>query len=187
MQLNYDSEMEIQIPSRSKTVLIEVAAGKSLAQAGKAIGKSGTTANQVLAKLCRTIQMPHSLSEIRENKEEYFKKIEALSTNSSVEQLAPNMAKNLASALQLRQLAELTPDYVSNVTASQLLSAGLSLIAVAEVQIWLTKSGKSLSRKPPNNQTETSAASRAIALLDAFQFETKAIHKQLAHLTCNDD
>jgi len=56
------------------------------------------------------------------------------------------------------------------------------MIAVAETQLWLMNNGASLKRKPPESTAEIQAAERAIATLDAFQFETENIWFQLNNL-----
>lgn len=158
-----------------------VAEGTSLAQTGKLIGKSSTTVNQYLAQVCRAIQIPFDLSEIRKNKSSHLEKINHVRTQPVLD-LNHKVANNLQSALKIASPQDLTPKYASNVAASQLLTAKLTLIAVADTQIWLSKSGLSLKKKPPQTHIELNAAKRAIALLDAFHFDTKLLQQQLAHL-----
>jgi hypothetical protein len=171
---------------KSIIVLRAVADGKSLAEAGKLIGRSATTVRQMLFRLCRAIQMPSDISEIQSNKVAYLQIIGDMQLKPDIK-LNHKIAYNLLKALKISDQEELTPKYVSNVSAFQLLDEGLTLTAVADVQIWLVQHGLSLKPKPPQNQTEMVAVKRSIALLDAFHFDAKIIRQQIAQLESNDD
>lgn len=97
-------------------------------------------------------------------------------------QLNPKVAHSLASALGLKQMDELTPKYLSNISAAQLLSAGVTMIAISDAQQWLVKNGTSLKRRPPESNDEMQAVQRAIATLDAFHFDTEGVRSQLNFL-----
>ncbi|MDL2284966.1 hypothetical protein LJC19_07490 [Oxalobacter sp. OttesenSCG-928-P03] len=172
--------------ARAKSVLRAVAEGKTLTEAGKLIGVKATRASQLLSKICRELKLPNDLSEIRSRKEEYIQKI--ISTEDN--QLPPinqNIAYSLAKALRLKKVGDLTPQYLSNISASQLVNAGVTFIALADAQRWLVRQGMSLKRHPPENKTEILAVQRAIATLDAFHFDTSLVRSQLHYLESNDD
>lgn len=97
-------------------------------------------------------------------------------------QLNHKIAYNLTEALKLRNIEELTPRYLSNISAAQLLSAGVTLVAVSDAQQWLVKNGASLKRRPPESSVEIQAVQRAVATLDAFHFDTESIRSQLSFL-----
>jgi len=167
-------------------VLRAVAEGKTLAEAGKSIGVSGGGARQLLSKICRELKLSPDISEIRRCKDEYLQQIGALE-NNPVSQLNPKIAENLANALLLKKADDLPPKYLSNISASQLLNAKQTLVAVAEAQEWLIRNGTSLKRHPPENNVEMQAVRRAIATLDAFQFDTAIVRAQLQYLQNGDD
>jgi hypothetical protein len=173
--------MRKQPSENSIAVLRAVVEGKSLVEAGRLISRSPTTAGQHLIKACRAIGMPSDLSEIRKNKAAYLGKIKDVQT-SLVTDLNHKIASNLEHALKIPKSQNLTPQYASNISASQLAHEGLTYIAIAEIQMWLRRNGLSLKQKPPQAGHETVAVKRAVALLDAFHFDAKSIQKQLANL-----
>lgn len=113
-------------------------------------------------------------------------RLKNLAEDHPARQLNHKVAGNLASALRLKTLEELTPKYLSNISASQLLDAELTLIAIADAQRWLVANGTSLKRRPPESKAELEAVERAIATLDAFQFDTAVVRAQL-HLLQHGD
>lgn len=165
----------------AKSVLRAVADGKTLTEAGTSIGVGVGRARQLLNKICRELKLPNGVSEIRRHKEEYFQLIGKLE-NSALIQINPKIAENLARALGLKKLDDLTPKYLSNISAAQLLNVNLTLVAVAEAQEWLVRHGMSLKRRPPENGVELQAVQRAISTLDAFQFDTSLVRSQFCHL-----
>lgn len=173
--------------ARGAIVLRAIAEGKTLNDAGKSIGVSGNRASQLLYRICRELDLPSEIADIRRHKEECVKKIEGLE-NSTLAELHPKIAENLARVLRLGKVEDLTPEYLSNLSASQLLTANLTLVAVAEAQEWLVKNGTSLKRRPPEGNVEMQAVQRAISTLDAFQFDTTLVRSQLQFLIdCDDD
>jgi hypothetical protein len=109
-------------------------------------------------------------------------KLKYVKKDHPVLQLNHKIAYSLADALRLKQIEELTPKYLSNISAAQLLSAGVSIVAVSEAQQWLLKNGTSLKRRPPEGNVEIQAIQRAIATLDAFYFDTERIRSQFNFL-----
>lgn len=172
--------------ARGTIVLRAIAEGKTLNDAGKLIGVSGNRASQLLYRICRELDLPSEIADIRRQKEECIKKLEGLE-NSTLAELNPKIAENLARVLRLGKVEDLTPEYLSNLSASQLLTANLTLVAVAEAQEWLVKNGTSLKRRPPEGKVEMQAVQRAISTLDAFQFDTTLVRSQLQFLIDCDD
>jgi hypothetical protein len=87
----------------------------------------------------------------------------------------------------VRSLSELSPKYISNISASQLLESGLTFVAVGELQAWLVGHQLSLKRSPPQSPGEVKAVKHAIEILDAFHFDTNLVRKQLAVLLSPSD
>jgi hypothetical protein len=58
------------------------------------------------------------------------------------------------------------------------LRNGATLVAITEVQEWLTKHGLSLKRRPPETEKEINEVKRAIAVLDVFYFDTASLKEQ---------
>ena len=109
-------------------------------------------------------------------------RLKHLSEDHLAHQLNHKIVYNLVDALKLKNIEDLTPQYLSNISAAQLISAGLTMVAVAEAQQWLMNNRTSLKRRPPESTAEIQAVKRAIATLDAFQFETENIRSQLNFL-----
>ncbi|QNM95512.1 hypothetical protein [Chitinimonas koreensis] len=166
-------------------MLRAVAEGQTLADAGQLIGKSAGWAGRLLSQACREIGLPSEIRTIRDRKDEYLEKLGEPERNP-VDELNSKVAVNLASALRLKGVGELTPVYLSNITASQLLGEDQTPVAVAEAQDWLVRHGTSLRRKPPESEMEMREVRRAIAILDAFHFDVAHLRAQYEHLQCND-
>lgn len=113
-------------------------------------------------------------------------RLKDLDRNHPANELNHKIAYNLVHALKLKSLEELTPDYLSNICASQLMAAGITMTAVAETQMWLKRHGHSLQRKPPENWLEIQAIKRSIAILDAFYFDAGAVQTQLERFESDD-
>lgn len=110
-----------------------------------------------------------------------------MSKRSSTEypdyRLNPKVVASLVAALRIRSSDKLTPEYLSNISAAQLLNAGVTPVAVAQAQEWLMRNELSLKRAPPDNAQQVKAIAQAIALLDAFHFDTVAPKAQLEWLS----
>lgn len=172
--------------ARAKSVLRAVADGKTLTEAGRSIGVGAGRARQLLIKVCRELRLPDSIVAIRRRKAEYLQQLENDEDNAIIS-LNPKIAENLARALDLKKVDDLTPRHLSNISAAQLLNAGLTLIGVAEAQEWLVRHGMSLKRRPPENGFELQAVQRAIGTLDAFHFDISLVRSQLHFLRSGND
>ena len=82
----------------------------------------------------------------------------------------------------LRSSRQLTPAVLAQVSASQLINQGVSIIALADLQEWLLKHDLSLMHGPPITDIDFREARKAIALLDAFDFDTESLEWQMNHL-----
>ena len=105
---------------------------------------------------------------------------------SPAHELRPELRRSLVGALMLRSPSELTPRYLANLTASQLLAAGLTLVALADVQKWLNHHGRSLKRGSIETKEDVRAISNAISLLDAYGFNIDEAKRQLQHIQSED-
>lgn len=158
-----------------------VANGGTLQAAGASIGVSATRAKQLLARICRELELSSSADEIRAEPEKYFARLDAFKEKPQYE-LRKALVSNLTSVLRLKVESELTPRYLSNITAAQLINAGVTLVAIGEIQEWLCKHGLSLKRRPPESEKELAEIKRAIAVLDVFHFDISVVNQQLLNL-----
>jgi hypothetical protein len=71
---------------------------------------------------------------------------------------------------------------LAQVTASQLINQGISIVALADLQQWLLKHDLSLRHSPPVTEVDFRGGRKAIALLDAFDFDTESLEWQMNHL-----
>jgi hypothetical protein len=171
---------------RKAKILKCVADGGTLKEAGARASISAGRARQLLAHLCRELKLPFSVGDIRAEPKKYLTRLDEFERRPQFE-LRKALVHDLIIKLKLKTEADLTPGYVSNISASQLLSNGITLLAVTEIQEWLSKKGLSLRRRPPKTDKEITEVKRAIALLDVFHFDTVIIKEQLQHLEGGDD
>ncbi|WP_298621815.1 hypothetical protein [uncultured Zoogloea sp.] len=171
--------------NRKAQILRAVAAGKTLKNAGEEAGISaGQTVNN-LHRICRALGLPYDLKAIRSNPE-YLSRLDKLLSNPA-SGLRSLLVDRLVQALLLSTKAELTPEYVSNLTASDLIRSGITLGAIAEIQEWLQGYDRSLRRKAPESDEEIREVRRAISLLNAFYFDTDRLEVQYDNLTGKND
>lgn len=167
--------------SKKAAVLRAVAMGATIAEAGKAAELTTAQAKESLRRLRRELALNTDIAEIQASPQKYLKALQHFESEPQFDLRKP-LVEKLVSALRLKSASDLTPHYLSNISASQLLSCGLTLVAVAELQEWLEKRDLSLKRTPPVTVADVKAAERAILLLDAFFFDTEMIRDQLANL-----
>jgi len=84
--------------------------------------------------------------------------------------------------LKLRSTDELTPQYVSNISAETLLSNGFTETGLVEIQEWLLANGLSCKRKLPEKDEYLRTIKKAIVLLDAFGLDVSHAKEQLKNL-----
>lgn len=171
---------------RRAVILKCVAEGGSLKDAGATASIGEGRARQLLARICRDLGLSSSVDDIHADPKKYLSQLEKFTKRPQLE-LRKALAHNLIFKLKLKTEADLTPKYVSNISASQLLGCGISLIAVTEIQEWLSKHSLSLKRRPPETDKEITEVKRAIALLDAYHFDITTLKEQLQHLEGEND
>ena len=72
--------------------------------------------------------------------------------------------------------------YLSNISATQLLERGLTIVNLHQVETWLSSSGKELKRSTPRTDWEIQEVSKAITLLHTFFFDVSTAKEQLENL-----
>ncbi|MGL5632608.1 MAG: hypothetical protein ACRDD3_09615 [Azovibrio sp.] len=171
---------------RKIMVLQHVAEGGTIKEAGAAAFISAGRASQLLANLCRELKLSSSLADIRTDPKKYLTRLEEFKHRPQFE-LRKSLVHDLIFKLKLKSEDDLTPKYVANISASQMLNSGVTLLAVTEIQEWLSKRGLSLKRRPPETNKELTEVKRAIAVLDVYHFDTAFLRKQLQNLEGEND
>ncbi len=170
------------VPNYRKVKILQVVLnGGTLSEAGASIEVSQSRARDILYRICREFDLPRDLKYMRSNPDEYLNKIEETKEEPKM-MLRALLIDKLVRVLKLKNKDELTPQYLSNLTASQLMSNGITPVAVVEIQEWLSKSELTLKRRAPENDEDIKKVKQAIAILYAFQFDTKILNEQLSHL-----
>lgn len=170
------------IPDTAKAnILIAIARGQSVANAAKANGFNVAQARGALPRLCRDLKLRWDLEEIRTNPQRY---IDAATVVATVPKNALRrlLRDDLVTQLRLRSPDELTPQYVSNLTAETLLLNGVTETALVEIQEWLLANGLSCKRKLPETDEYMRTIQKAIILLDAFGLDLSAAKTQMKNL-----
>jgi len=172
--------------SKKAEILRAVAGGANLKEAADSLGiDSGSRARDLLSRLCREMKMPDSVKDIQANPRAYLDKIDEMARSPRFE-LRRDLVKRLMQVLRVRDALEITPQYLSNITASQLLQNGLTTVAIAELQEWLSKHDLSLKKRAPESDQEVKEVRRALALLEAFHLDTENARRQLSHLLSDE-
>lgn len=163
-------------------ILIAIAEGQSVADAAKCYGLSCAQARGALPRFCRHVKLRWDLEDIRANPKKYIDAAVAV-ISSPKNALRRVLRNDLVAHLKLRSPDELTPRYVSNITAETLLSHGISETGFVEVQEWLLANGLSCKRKLPETDEYMRAVQKAIILLDAFGLDVSLPKAQLKTIT----
>lgn len=170
---------------RGYAIVRSIAQGNTLKATAISIGVSSTRTGQILRRCCREIGLSDSVEDIKKNPDIYLEKIgEPTAVEKSP--LAPKTIHDLVNKLKLGSVEQLTPKYLSNITPIQLLSVGVTLTTVCDLQDWAHTCGYSLKRNAPENTEEIRAVKRAINLLDAFYFDVSVARNQFSTLIEND-
>ena len=159
-------------------ILIAIAKGQSVAEAAKPYGLSYAQARGALSRFCPHIKLRWDLEEIRANPKKYIDAALAIIA-SPKNALRRVLRDDLVFQLKLRSPNELTPQYVSNITAETLLSHGVTETGLVEIQEWLLANGLSCKRKFPEKNEYMRAVQKAIILLDAFALDVSHLRAQL--------
>ena len=132
----------IQDSTKAK-VLESVARGQTLPDAASANGLKTSQGRDAISRICRYLKLSADISEIQSNPDKYI--AAALSIiNDPKYSLQNKLRKDLQHKLSLRSADELTPKYISNLTAEMLLSAGVSESSLVSVQAWMINNDSSL-------------------------------------------
>lgn len=114
-------------------ILIAVSEGQSVTDAAKCYGLSYAQARGALPRFCRHLKLRWDLEEIRTNPKKYIDAAIAI-ISSPKNALRRVLRNDLVVQLKLRSPDELTPQYVSNITAEILLSHGVTETGLVEIQ-----------------------------------------------------
>ncbi len=173
-------ETVLQPDNIKAKILAAVARGSALSEAAKEIGLTGSQARSAVSILCRKENLSSEISEIRNNPDKYLA-LALRITNTPQYALREELRRRIFNNLRLKSADEITPKYVSNLTAAMILEAGITEVGLSEIQEWLVTNGTSLKKRAPETQ-HMSLVKRAIFLLDSFGFDTETVRNQLSGL-----
>jgi hypothetical protein len=159
-------------------ILIAIACGQSVAEAAKPYGLSYAQAIGTLPRFCQHLKLRWDLQEIRANPKKYID-VAIVIVASPKNALRRVLRNDLVFLLKLRSADELTPQYVSNITAETLLSHVVTETGLVEIQEWMLANGLSCKRKLPEKNEYMRAVQKAIILLDAFGLDVSLLRAQL--------
>lgn len=162
-------------------VLAAVANGSSVSDAAREHGLTPNQGRDAVARLCRDFRLPADIGEIQTNPKKYLDSASKVAMNPHYA-LRKNLRGELQYRLQLQSVDELTPKYVSNLTATMLLDSGITETGVADIQEWLFENGTTLKRQAPISHEHMTSVKRAIFLLNSFGFDTTEASSQLSAL-----
>lgn len=166
------------INPRESEVVRLIATGSTLAKAAEALNLSSSRAGILLAQACRKLGMPNGLEEIRARAPEYLAQLPPAQEKPQWA-LREALRRDLARGLGLTD-ADVTPRHLTNYSATQLRSIGVTETGIAEVQQWLRRHNFFLKQYRVISATELKALQRAMFLLDAYHFDVAAAKVQLA-------
>lgn len=171
------------VPNYKKIEALKVVInGGTLSEAGLAMGVSSTRARDHISRICREFGLSNNVKYIRSNPDEYLSKIETFKDEPKAV-LRNALIYKLVTVLRLKNDSELTPEYLSNINASQLMKEGITSIAIVEIQEWLSHTKSSLKISPPQTEDDIKKVRQALSILNVFQFDTKKASEQLAYFT----
>ncbi|WP_150132148.1 hypothetical protein [Dokdonella koreensis] len=162
-------------------VLLAVAEGQTVVAAARAAGLSPAQGKSAVVTICRVLGMAPDVAEIRANPVAYRDAAQGI-IDDPKQSMNKDLRGRLVRGLKLRNPDELTPHYVSNLTASSMLTAGFTWTTVADTQAWLVAHGLRFKPQAPKEGGEAQAALRAVLLLDAFGLDVKAAQDALCEL-----
>lgn len=170
------------IPGSTKAaVLRAVLNGSTLAEAAHQEHITTARARSALRYLCRRFRLSPEISDIQAHPERYAQALAEFEASPEIG-LGQALTTKLTTALMLPSPSQVTPAYLSNISATQLLERGLTIINVHQIETWLSGSGNELKRSPPSTDWELQEVSKAITLLHTFFFDVSAAKAQLENL-----
>jgi hypothetical protein len=162
-------------------VLIAVAEGATYSEAAKHNGLNDTQGRTAVVKICQMLKLSSDLTDIKANPALYLASAQKIA-NTPRYALRGELRKQLEQILRLRSQDELTPEYLSNFSATTLLDNEISTIALADIQEWLVNNGTSLKRGKLM-ATDMHSVKTALWVLDAFGFNVKDVLSQFSSLS----
>ncbi|CAB5721806.1 Uncharacterised protein [Delftia tsuruhatensis] len=162
-------------------ILRSIIAGMTLAQAAAAQNISAARARMAVARMCEQLQLCSDIALIHAQPGIYLDALELFEQSPQFELRMP-LVEKLEKLLALHSCWQLTPLSLAHVTASRLINAGLSVTAIADIQEWLLKHELSLRPCPPQTVLDFREAKKALALLDAYGFDTEALEWRMHEL-----
>lgn len=167
-------------------VFREVVNGATVTAAAQSAGVSRNQARASMSRMCRWAGLPNDVEEMRKSPSKYLQWLQEFE-GVEANELRDGLYRDLHRILQLQDSVELSPAYVANATASQLLKHGLSTGAVADVQEWLGKYSLTLKRANIFESADAREIRRAIHLLDAFGLDVTEARRQYQRITRDVD
>ncbi|MBA4214323.1 MAG: hypothetical protein C0449_14715 [Polaromonas sp.] len=172
----------IMIPGFTKAAILKaVINGSTLAEAASQERITNARARSALQLLCRRFRLPAEVSDIQAHPERYAQALGEFEASPEIG-LGRALATKLTEALKLSSPKQVTPAYLSNISATQLLERGLTIINLHQIETWLSSSGKELKRSPPRTDWEIQEVNKAISLLHTFFFDVSAAKGQFEKL-----
>lgn len=175
------------IPGFTKAAILRaVINGSTLAEAASQERITNARARSALQLLCRRFRLPAEVSDIQAHPERYAQALTEFEASPEIG-LGRALATKLTDALKLSSPTQVTPVYLSNISATQLLERGLTIVNLHQVEAWLSSSGQELKRSPPRTDWEIQEVSKAITLLHTFFFDVSTAKEQLENLLSSSD
>ncbi|ELL4312300.1 hypothetical protein QFP33_001602 [Pseudomonas aeruginosa] len=160
--------------AKKAKILLSVAGGMTVPEAARANDVKPAQARASISRICRNAKLSPEIIDIHANPKKYID----LATKITVDPayaLRKALREQLIDILRLRSPDELTPKYVSNITAEILLKNGITGVAVAEIQEWLMDNNTELKRQAPTSEENIKLARRSALLLTAFGFNVAEV------------
>jgi len=158
--------------------------GDTLTKVAKDSGVTITTINSWMHRMFwRALRIPAGYKDIQKNPSPYLKHIEKLEKEPTFH-LSRGLGRKLLSIIPKQ---DISPQYLSNMSASLLFKNGFNIANISELQEWLAETGYSLKSELPKTDVEIKQVREAVALLEVYQFDAKFVREQLNNLTSEDD
>lgn len=171
--------------TQKATVIRAVIDGASLPEAARKAGIKSAQANTALKGFCRRFRLPREVADVRAEPARYLAELKASEASPEIA-LGQVLSERLTIVLQVKTPQEVTPRYVSNIEASQLLACGLTPINVHMIETWLASHGRGLKKAVPKDDKEIEEAKRCISWLHVRGFDVTTPRTQLEHFVSTE-
>ncbi|MCM3916215.1 hypothetical protein ACRCQO_15810 [Pseudomonas aeruginosa] len=155
--------------AKKAKILLSVAGGMTVPEAARANDVKPAQARSSISRICRNAKLSPEIIDIHANPKKYIDFATKIIADPA-HTLRKALREQLIDILRLRSPDELTPKYVSNITAEILLKSGITGVAVSEIQEWLMSNNTELKRQAPTSEENIKLARRSALLLTAFGF-----------------